>query len=308
MIDAQLEILRPGMQTTIQDLGRPGLMHLGISHSGVMDELSMLMANRLVGMPGDNAVLEMTQVGADIRFSSDMVIAITGAKMNYRLNGLNIANYQAINVKKGDKLTFHGCQSGFRSYLAFSGRLQIPAVLNSYSTQLNAGLGGLHGGPLKNGDVIPLIIEPSRSLKKKKISPVHFSGHFRIRFTPAPESEHFDSKNFEVFQQHTYYVSQNLNRMGIRLSGKPVRPEQYPSYDSRGLLPGAIQVPPDGQPIIAGMDAQTSGGYLRIGQVIQADMPIIGQLKPGDEIEFLPIEIERARGLLKAQRTLLSNV
>lgn len=281
-----IEIISPGLQTTIQDLGRFGSMHYGISHSGVMDELSCKIANRLLGMADNNPVLECTQVGPSIKFHTEMTIAMAGAEMTFSLNGRPINNLQVVTVVAGDLLEFRAIQSGFRCYIAFDHKMVMAENLGSVSTHVAARIGGQTGEPLKGGQLIQFE-KINKLANQYNASSYYFSGNYQIRFTKSPESALFDEQQHHQFQNITFSVSKDLNRMGIRLhSEQPITFEHYPIMNSRGLLPGAIQIPPDGTPIIAAKDAQTTGGYARIGQVITADLPIIGQLKPNDEIQF----------------------
>ena len=301
-----IEIVSPGLQTTIQDLGRLGFMHYGISHSGAMDDLSCKIANRLVGMADNNPVLECTQVGPSIKFNSAMSIAICGAEMEFTVNGRPVNNQEAVSVMAGDLLEFKTIHSGFRCYIAFNQRMSIEAALDSVSTHVTAGIGGLQGRSLKAGDRIEFIDVDEQAISDSK-PPIYYSGNYQIRFTESPESGLFNEEQRRQFQSSDFSVTKDLSRMGIRLnSEQALKISNYPQMQSRGLLPGAIQIPPDGSPIIAGKDAQTTGGYARIGQIIAADMPLVGQLKPNDEVQFQRISIEQALAIKKQQDHLLS--
>lgn len=303
-----IKVLRPGTQSTIQDRGRIGWMHLGISHSGAMDALAHRIANRLVGMPEDNPVIEMTQVGADFEFRGPLQLALAGAPMRYLLNGEPAPHQESFQVKTGDRLEFQSCDAGFRTYLACDALLNVSDLLNSVSTQVNAGLGGFHGRPLMKADNIPCLkLAPEHPIHAS-FPALHYSGHYQLRYTNAPEHHYFSSAQKSSFQKQRFQVSQELSRMGVRLAGTGITFEQYATYQSRGLVPGAIQIPPDGQPIIAGADAQTTGGYLRIGQIIRADMPVVGQLKPGDSVQFQPIELADASHIYQQQLAQISKM
>jgi biotin-dependent carboxylase-like uncharacterized protein len=190
--------------------------------------------------------------------------------------------------------------------MAFSHALDVPAFLGSYATQLNAGLGGFQGRALRAGDQLAFIEQSASTHNAHTTSQPEYLGHYQIRITQSPESGQFSKEQERDFCASSYRVTPELNRMGIRLSGKTIHFSDYPHMPSRGLVPGTIQVPPDGQPIIAGMDAQTTGGYLRIGQVIEADMPIIGQLKPGDSVSFVKLETELAQQIYLKQQQIFS--
>ena len=299
-----IEVMSPGLQTTIQDLGRLGFMHYGISQSGAMDDLSCKVANRLVGMADNNPVLECTQVGPSIKFNTAMSIAICGAEMEFTLNGNPVNNLQAVPVLAGDLLEFKTIRSGFRCYIAFNQTMAIDAALGSVSTHVTAGIGGLSGRPLKTGDRIQFI-QADEQLPRYTKPAIYYSGHYQIRYTESPESEFFKLHQRQQFHDTQYTVSKDLSRMGIRLhSDRPLTFSEYPQMDSRGLLPGAIQIPPDGVPIIAAKDAQTTGGYARIGQIISADLPLVGQLKPNDNINFQRISFSEAHRIWHQQNQL----
>ena len=296
-----IEVVSPGLQTTIQDLGRLGFMHYGISHSGAMDDLSCKIANRLVGMADSNPVLECTQVGPSIKFNAAMSIAICGADMRFTLNEQPVNNQEVVSVNAGDLLEFKSIHSGFRCYIAFNQTMAIEPALGSVSTHITAAIGGLHGRPLQTGDTIQFIDADERLTRHIKTA-IYYSGNYQIRYTESPESRLFSQAQRQEFQDADFSVSKDLSRMGIRLySELPLRFRDYPQMQPRGLLPGAIQIPPDGAPIIAGKDAQTTGGYARIGQIIHADLPLIGQLKPKDQINFQPVTIEEARAIRQRQ-------
>ncbi len=300
-----IEVLKPGMQTTIQDLGRFGQMHYGLAHSGVMDEMSAKIANRLVGVPDNHPVLECTQIGPTLKFHAAVRVAMYGAVAEVRLNDTRMPNQYVFDVSVGDSLAIGPMSHGFRSYIAFADRLDIPKVLNSVSTQLLAGIGGYHGRALEKGDLLTL-----RAFNNKTTSynapALYYTGQYLLRFTESPEYQHFTASQIKQLQQIKFEVSTQLNRMGIRLNTHtPLMFDSYPAMKSRGLSAGAIQVPPDGMPIIAGKDAQTTGGYLRSGQIIQADLPILGQLKPGDSLQLQQISIVEARRIDRKQNALL---
>lgn len=301
-----IEVITGGLQTTVQDLGRRGAMHLGIGHSGVMDTLSAISANRLVGMDDNNPVLECTLVGPSLKFHDDMLIAICGSDMTFTLQQQAIQQNRPIAVSKGTTLTFKSNHLGARAYIAFSKTMDIQPVLGSVATHLGAGIGGLNGRALMKGDKIQFIdVQPQAKADIDRISTARYAGHYQIRYTSSPESNNFSAAQLEHFVKQKYQVTKEFNRMGIRLTGRAINFAEYPSMLSKGLLPGAIQIPPDGLPIIAGKDAQTTGGYVRIGQIIQADLPIIGQLQTNDEIQFQAISLSDAMLINQTQAELL---
>ena len=282
-----MHFIKAGLQTSIQDRGRHGLMHQGISNSGAMDSNSMKLANWLVDKPVDSPLIEITLIGPKIRFEKPMSIAICGAQFDLYLNGNLVFNNEIIQIKKEDILEFGRLQQGAGAYIAFSGELQLVPLLDSYSTHLTAKFGGFDNQKIENQD--RLEITSSTLLSSKTIAAeneVFYSGNYLLRCTHSVESERFNQQQSKQFFTQRYRVTPECNRMGIKLSGEALEFEKYFDITSCGLTQGSIQVPPSGQPIISSVDGQTIGGYPRIANVISADLPILGQLKAGDQINF----------------------
>lgn len=314
-----IEVTKAGMQTSIQDLGRQGLMHQGIATSGAMDTLSMQVANKLIGNPTNHPVLEICLVGPTLKFTQAMSIVICGA--TFELTVVNnkgsqkMANNQLIQIQVGDKLVFGKRRQGARAYLAFAAKLAIPEVLNSYSTHFLAKFGGLNGRQLKTGDVIELTDCQSPSpasayvtapLARSKLLASPFSGKYLLRCTTSVETEQFTPQQLQQFYATKYTVSSASNRMGLRLEGSALTELPAQNMTSSGLLPGSIQVPPDGLPIVSSVDGQTIGGYPRIANVISADLFALGQLIAGDQINFIQVNIKQAHEMLDSQHTWLN--
>jgi len=304
-----IEFIQPGLQTSIQDLGRKGQMHNGISHSGAMDPLSMQLANYLVANPPGHAVLEIAQIGPKIRFHQAMTLAVTGALFKLELNQQTLLPYQSFQVSAGDILNFTKLKQGFRAYLACSTSFDISEIFASLSTHTVAGFGGFYGRCFTEGDQLECKdtrLTPAKSLPGQyRLS---YPGHYILRYTPGVEAEYFNVKQQQDFQQQDWQVSPQSNRMGLRLSGHTLPHMSVTDMLSSGLLPGAIQVPPSGQPIISAMDGQTIGGYPRLGQVIQADLPLLAQIKAGDSINFLPISHQESWQLTQQQKALIAEL
>lgn len=280
------KILEPGMFSTFQDEGRLGYQNQGMPISGAMDIESLVIANKLVGQM--QAVLEMTFTGAKIEFAKKMSIAITGADMTPMLNDKPVTMYKTTSVKSGDVLSFKGLKSGFRCYLAFSDELILDTSFESTSTYAKVGIGGYKGRALKKGDGID-------------VNEVSFNGHYQmikledskiIRVLLGYESDAF--KETGVLFNHTYEVTNELDRMGMRLAGEPLLHKESADIISSPIVPGAIQIPKSGQPMIMLRDAQTIGGYTRIGTVISCDLNRLAQMKPGDRISFESVTLEQA--------------
>lgn len=297
-----MKIIKPGLLTTIQDIGRPKKMHLGISHSGAMDTLSMRLANWLVGKPLASAIIEITLIGPIVEFQNDVSIAITGADFDLYLNGDLIFTNQTVHVKSGDKLEFDQLNKGARAYLAVAADFNIKACYQSYSTHLIAGFGGYQGRELAINDNIELT--NCRQTKTKTLPEqltFNFSGSYFLRCCESVESQQFNDKDKKIFNEQQFLVSPESNRMGIRLKGEPINRSKIPSITSSGLTQGSIQIPPSGLPIISSVDGQTIGGYPRIANIISADLPLLGQIKAGDKIRFAMIDMALAHSILMQQ-------
>ena len=299
-----IKVLKGGMQTSIQDLGRPNLMHLGIAQGGVMDALSASLANKLVGNPVTHPVIEVCMLGPALEFSQDMSIAISGAKFELRLESIDknsgailLRNNQLIHVNAGDILTFGKRIQGARAYLAFAAELAIDKVLGSYSTHFLAKFGGLHGRAFTSGDIIPLTHCALRKHISSSFSTAQqsYSGSYVLRCTDSVETALFTTAQKNQFYQGRYRVGQASNRMGLRIEGQPLGSLNIADITSGGLLPGSIQIPPSGLPIISSVDGQTIGGYPRIANVISADLFALGQLVPGDTIQFSSVTADVAQ-------------
>ena len=293
-----MKILRGGLQTSFQDLGRRGFMHQGVSISGAMDADSLKLANWLVGNDLNQVALEVTLIGPTIEFEESMQIAVCGAHFELSFNETLIKNGRTISVKPGDRLEFKKLLSGARAYLSFSSNPELKESLGSYSTHLTANFGGFKGRPLKDGDEIKFGSRPyttERKLPPELIS--HYSGNYLLRCTASVESEALEKYQADFFNRK-FKVSADSNRMGVRLIGTPLDISQDISIQSSGLTPGSIQIPPSGLPIISSVDGQTTGGYPRIANVISCDHSILGQLRANDIVSFCLVSLEQAKKLL----------
>lgn len=272
------------MQTTIQDLGRIGWQEYGVPESGAMDKKSLRLANFLVSNPEDNPCIEITIIGPEIHFNQPAVIAVTGADLSAKVNGELIPLNEPVPLKEDDILTFGRCKSGCRAYLAVHGTWQVPPWLESRSTVPYA---GAHAGlpPILNkGDQIQIHYDrlPDKEFEIQ-VLPVHRN---RFRVIPGPEFDHFSPESQNALIQTEYHISGESNRMGYRLEEK--LPGALPQNEliSSGTVPGTIQVTKSGQIILLMADAQTTGGYPRLGVVVSEDLDSLGQKKPGDPIGF----------------------
>ncbi|MBI3145031.1 MAG: biotin-dependent carboxyltransferase family protein [Pseudogulbenkiania sp.] len=294
-----LEILRPGVQTTVQDLGRHGFRHLGIGQSGALDAPALMMANRLVGNPADAAGLEIVLGPVCLRFLRDGWFALTGADFDATLDGLPVWSGWRQPVRAGQVLQLPGCRHGMRAYLAVDGGIAVPEVLGARATDLNAGFGGHEGRALQAGDRLPQG-EPVALNGKAGSRPPAWTPE--IRALPGPEYTEFSAAAQDAFWTRPWTVTPQSNRMGYRLAGPTLAREARHDLLSHGVLPGVVQVPPGGQPIVLMADAQTTGGYPRIATVIEADLWKLAQARPGAELHFVPCTLGDARRALQQHR------
>lgn len=281
-----IRILSPGMQTTVQDLGRFGWAHFGVSASGAADALALRAANLLVGNAENAAALEMTLLGASIEFDNSAVIAVTGSDFNA---GLPL--WTSVEVASGQTVRFGASRSGARCYLAVRGGLAVPKVMGSASTHVVTGVGGR---PLRAGDVLPIGDAAVRRPRAGSIPPFPMDGPLRV--TPGPQAERFGRELYT----DAYTVAEESNRMGLRLRGTAI-PSPPGGMLTEGVPVGAVQVPPDGQPIILFVEHQTTGGYPKPANVISADFWRLGQLRPRDTVAFEIVALDRALDLLRDQ-------
>jgi antagonist of KipI len=299
-----IEILAPGPLTTIQDWGRFGYGRYGVPPSGALDTFSLRAANLLVGNPENEACLEITMFGIRIKALRDAAIAVTGGDLRPFCNDKPFGMWTSSILKGGDTLSFRGVKGGCRSYLAIGGGFSLPEVLGSRSTNLSSGFGGLSGRALKKGDMLSAH-SPHLHLKTEgrglpqDLIPL-YSSKWHLRVTFGPQDDQFTEEGRNTFLNAPYQVSYQSDRTGIRLAGPSVekRPEVEESIISEGVIPGAIQVPGDGQPIIILVEIVT-GGYRKIATVISADLPLLGQLKPGDTMSFEEVSLHEAYEALR---------
>jgi antagonist of KipI len=311
MIMAEIYIRSAGLLSTIQDCGRNGFQRFGMPVSGAMDTFSLHLANLLVGNPLCAAAIETTLTGPEMAFSSDVAIAICGADSGATLNDQPVKMYETIYVKKEDVLKFSGLRSGCRTYIAFAGGIEVPLVMGSRSTYLRAKTGGIDGRALITGDKISLG-KIKGKIPKRKIPFAmipDYESNEPIKVIAGPEAKSLDFEGIRNFLTTEYIVSGQSDRMGLRLDGLPIKSKNG-NHDiiSAGISPGTIQLPGNGQPIILMADRQTTGGYLRIANVITTDLHRIAQLKPGDKIRFQEIRLEIAHLILAKRNALFEKI
>jgi len=340
-----LEVLAPGMLTTVQDLGREGFGPMGVAPSGAADPVSLRIGNRLVGNAEGAAGLEMTLLGGTFQFQGACVVALTGSDFCATLDDAPVSPWNSFKVEPGQTLRLGPTRSGARCYLCIEGGISVPQFLGSASTHLLSGLGGLEGRALRKGDVLKIGDRDAPETKQKRTGKNACStGSARdanrarkvaakalellaprkvLRVTPGPQSDWFSKAAQNAFYANAYRVTEEANRMGLRLQG-PTLPEGAhgdASEKARGDAPGkvrgemisegvslgAIQIAAGGLPIILFVEQQTTGGYAKIANVISADLHSLGQLRPRHEIRFELVSFETARKLLMEQEELLAS-
>lgn len=307
---ARIHVLKSGWLTTVQDLGRYGHQQYGVSVSGAMDSFSTIVANRLVGNPDHAAVLELTLKGPELQFERDTVIAITGADLSPSINGHNVPMWESIALQRGTRLSFGMPRAGSRAYLAIAGGIDVPLVLGSRSTHCASETGGLHGQPLKPGDILDggaphAFANQQVGIRLADQLRPRYERSANLRIIPGPQQNVFGNKVLTTLTEATYAITPESNRMGYRLTGPPIVQKESALFISDGTTMGALQVPSDGQPILLMADRQTIGGYPKIAGVISADLPLAAQLAPGDRITFVPCTVTHAHTLLRMQRAQL---
>jgi biotin-dependent carboxylase-like uncharacterized protein len=301
-----IEILRAGPLATVQDLGRNTWCDRGISRCGALDELALAWGNLLVGNPAGAAGLEFTLGPATLRFDTDACVAITGADMDASLDGRPLRPWWRHRVRAGQTLKLAAPRERMRSYVAVAGGIAVPEALGSRSTDLKAGFGGLDGRALRDGDRLPLAAPAALPSRTVGIRPPAWDA--TVRVLPGPEHDEFSAAARETFWAGDWEVTPQSNRMGYRLAGPALVRERGDELASHGVLPGVIQVPPSGQPIVLLADAQTTGGYPKIGVVIRADLWKLGQLRLGARLRFVPCTPDDAVAALREQRSLLDQM
>jgi antagonist of KipI len=322
-----LKIIRPGLLTTIQDLGRFGYQKIGVLVSGAMDAYSLRLGNLLVGNEEDMGALEITLTGPTVEFTADTLIAITGGDLTPVIDGWPVASRRPVAVKAGAILKFKGCAGGCRAYLTVAGGFEVPKVMGSQSTYLRAGLGGFKGRSLKSGDVLEtgepseygmqmlkqLLSRGARSFAAAHwcIGIVHTTPdklNRPIRITTGLQFSAFTEKSKNALISEAFKVTTKADRMGYRLEGYKLELAHPLEMISEGATLGTIQAPPDGNPIILLADHQSVAGYPKIGQVCIVDVARVAQYKPGDTIRFEMISSEEAEALYIAKEKYMENV
>ena len=304
------KVISPGLFTTVQDKGRYGYQKYGVPINGVMDSFAARLANLLVGNNEEAAVLECTLAGPTLAVLDQADVAVTGAEMEVTQNGTVMAGWSSFRVKAGDILAIGQARSGCRGYLAVTGGIEVPKVMGSRSCYVGAGISGLHGRALQKEDRLargigPLLPAPRRI--PAELIP-EYPDRIVLRAIPGPQDDYFD-EGLTTFFSAEFQVSHEANRMGYRLTGPAIRqkPGKPTSIISEASVPGGVQIPPNGQPILL-LAEQTVGGYTKIATVISGDLDLIGQAIPGNTICFRRIDLAGAYELKRRRQQIFEQL
>ena len=302
-----IRVLKGGMLTTVQDLGRTGYQSQGFSVAGVMDVRSFKIANLLLDNPENEPVLEFTLIGPTLEFTSSTIISITGGDFSPTVNGEPVPMYTALYINKGDVLKFGSARTGSRGYIAFSSYLDVPVVMGSRCTNLKSKIGGFKGRKLESGDYIHFRIKrrylPYFLSRKLELEDVHEfeKNETVLRVVMGPQDNLFSKQGIATFLNSEYTVTSDFDRMGCRLEGPYIAPKKSSDIISDGIALGSVQVPSHGKPIILLADRQTTGGYAKIATVASVDIPKLVQRKTDHKIHFQPITVQEAQELYKKE-------
>lgn len=288
---------------TVQDLGRAGQLRYGIPPSGPMDREAFVMANRLVGNPDGAAGLECALVGPRFEVDAGCAVAVTGADMAVTVNGEPRARWSTIHLRAGDQVKLGPAKAGVRTYLAFSGGIDVSAMLGSRATYVRGRLGGVEGRALKKGDVLRLFEAPLPPVRRVVTPPAPDPGaEITVRVVLGPEADRFTDEGVATFLGHAYEMLQQSDRMGARFTGPRIAHARGHDIVSNGIALGSVQVPGDGQPIVLLVDRQSAGGYTKIATVCSFEIGRLAQVKPGRHVRFAAVTVVEAHRLGRERR------
>ncbi len=298
--DRVLIVEAPGLFTTVQDLGRPGMARFGVTPGGALDRRALILGNRLLGNEPDAAALECTLGGPTLRVTTETIFTITGADLGARLDDRPIARWQPVRAVANSVLSFTPTTSpGARAYICVTGGIDVPVVLGSRATDATGGFGGLNGRALQAGDRLP-IGEPTLPVdqmltRRLAIPEPVYESSVTARVVLGPQQDRFTDRGLATFLGEPYRVSSKADRTGIRLEGARIEHTGDADLVSEGIAHGAIQIPGDGQPIVLMAARGTVGGYTKIASVIGADLDALGQVRPGNTVRFTAVSVDKAR-------------
>lgn len=300
------EVIKPGLLTTVQDLGRKGYQKYGLAVSGAADQYAHRMANILVCNSEETATLEVTLMGLQLKVLETHVIAVTGGDLDLHINDKPARMWCSHTVSKGDTIRFKTCKSGCRAYIAAAGGVDTEPALGSRATDIISNLGGIKGRSLRKGDIVPIgrgqtaVYKGRRRRIPEKLIPEYLN-NITVRVIPGPQEDAFTQEGIDTLFSSVYEVSKDSDRMACKMDGPKIEHVKSADIASEGIFFGAIQVPENGLPILFQAGRQSVGGYTKIGGVISADLPRVAQLKPGDRISFEKITLSKAHELLIEQ-------
>lgn len=303
---AVIEVVDGGLGTTLQDAGRPGFRRYGVALSGALDPLWLACANALAGNPSGAAALELRLTGPRLRVAAGRVrFALAGSADVAVSRRLTFAPWQSVTLEEGDELKIGAVRGGI-AYLAIAGGIDAPPLLGSRATHLRAGLGGVEGRALAAGDHLPVGADEPDGSERRQSAFAHEDGP--IRLLSGPQDDHFTPAARRTLAEEEFIVSHDADRMGLRLDGPPLTHDDRFGDEiiSDGVAPGALQVPPDGRPILLLADCQTVGGYPKIATAIGADLPRLAHALPGDRLRFACVSREQAVAARRAQQARLA--
>ena len=310
MTGAGLRIVKPGLLTTVQDLGRWGHQLDGVPVAGPMDVFSHRLANHLVENEPEAAALEITLIGPELTAEVPVTLAVCGADFDVSIDSNPVPTGISFHIRQGQVVRFGKRHTGARAYLAVGGGgIQTPPVLGSRATHLVSAMGGVSGRALAAGDVVPVNESPARPTVRARGLTLPTAGRARLRVLPGSQERWFGDDAWRALTTVSFRISPRSNRMGYRLQGPPLPRQITDEPISEPLAMGAIQVPAAGEPILLMADRQTAGGYPKIGYVITADLCLAGQLAPGEFIEFdRCTEREAVAALIARERELMAQM
>ena len=308
----QILLRKSGPYTSIQDHGRVGYQALGIPESGALDSDARRLGNALVGNTPDMAGLEICLGGVELELTAPRRVALTGSVMTAIVltdqNGkeTQILSNRALMLQAGVRLRINGLIATNTVFLAISGGIGTPTLYDSRATSPNAGIGGLAGRLLKDGDTLPLLPNVGEGRDLMLTDFAIYAEAEAIRVVLGPQDDRFTATAIDNFLTTPYQISPALNRMGMRLEGAVLEHIDNADIASDGIVNGTLQVPGDGQPILLLADHQTTGGYTKIATVIAADLPLLARMKPGDSIRFTAISVTEAEDAARAHEAILT--
>jgi biotin-dependent carboxylase-like uncharacterized protein len=316
-----IKVLKPGLATTVQDLGRPGYYHIGIPLSGGMDRHALAAANLLVGNPEGDAVLEAVFMGPELEFTADAMVAVTGAELPPKLDGAPQATWTSFKVKAGQKLSFDFLKKGARAYIAVAGGIDVPTYYGSRSTYTLVGIGGFEGRALADGDELALGRDAVDPRAGRRIDDADIPEHpttAELRLLVGLHSYRLTPDSLERFTSTAWKVTPDANRVGYRYRGAELEfvPREQPfgagsdpaNVTDCGYPVGSVQVPGGVEPIVLLQDAVTGGGYATLGTVVSVDRDRLAQTKTGDHTRFVPVDLDEALHIRRDRAARLERV